>query len=97
MSDVEKKIKQIENLKKLLNSPGWLYIQEVMNQEIVKAAYSMAEATPKSLDQINFERGAMWAARRCLDLPQRLMQILESEATMLAAQEQLNSKPKETK
>ena len=96
MSDVEKKIKQIENLKKLSNSPGWAYIREVMNEEILKAAYAMAEATRKSLDQINFERGAMWAARRCLDLPQRLMQILESDATMLAAQEQLKSKPKET-
>lgn len=94
MTEAEKKIRDIEHLRKLINSPGWKIVKDVMTAEILRAAYALAENAPLPIEQIHFQRGAMWAARRCVDVPERLVQVLESEATLLKAQEALESKEK---
>ena len=85
-------VSKITNLKKLKDSPGWESLKQTMESEILRAAFALAENAPITPDQYNFQRGAMWAAKRLLDLPERLIQIYESEATLINAQEDLKQK-----
>jgi hypothetical protein len=73
------KIKAIDGLTK---SQGWRVLREVMEQEIVQAAMQIAETPTMPLDEINFRRGSIWAAKTMLELPERLRMKLEAEAAL---------------
>lgn len=77
----------LELIVKLEGSEGWKYIQDVMRDEVLRAAYALAEDDNPSYEQLQFRRGAMWAARRLLELPARLRQNLESELIIKKSQE----------
>ncbi|MEK9747190.1 MAG: hypothetical protein VW443_00505 [Pseudomonadales bacterium] len=79
--------KALELIVKFENSEGWNYVQDVMRDEVLRAAYALAEDDNPSYEQIQFRRGAMWAARRLLELPTRLRQNLESELIIKKSQE----------
>lgn len=70
------KIKAIDGLTK---SQGWRVMREVMEQEILQAAMQIAETPSMPLDEINFRRGSIWAAKTMLELPERLRMKLEAE------------------
>jgi hypothetical protein len=72
-------------LVELENGPGWAYIHEHMKDDIVRAAYKLSEAPNLSIEEIHFRRGAMWAARRLIELPTALRLRLENELLMEAA------------
>jgi hypothetical protein len=76
-------------LKKLFASRGWAILSETMHTEILQAALAIANSANMSLDEINFRRGAIWAANQLLNLPDALIQRLEGsiaieEATLPA-------------
>jgi hypothetical protein len=73
------KIKAIDGLTK---SQGWRVLREVMEQEILQAAMQIAETPSMPLDEINFRRGSIWAAKTMLELPERLRMKLEAEAVL---------------
>ena len=73
------KIKAIDGLTK---SQGWRIMREVMEQEIVQAAMQIAETPTMPLDEINFRRGSIWAAKTMLELPERLRMKLEAETVL---------------
>jgi hypothetical protein len=79
--------KALELIVKFENSEGWNYVQDVMRDEVLRAAYALAEDDNPSYEQLQFRRGAMWAARRLLELPMRLRQNLESELIIKKSQE----------
>ena len=58
------KIKAIDGLTK---SQGWRVMREVMEQEILQAAMQIAETPSMPLDEINFRRGSIWAAKTMLE------------------------------
>ena len=70
------KIKAINGLTK---SQGWNVLREIMEEEILQAAMQIAENSNMTLDEINFRRGSIWAAKTMLDLPERLRMKLEAE------------------
>jgi len=74
-------------LEELLSSNGWGILQRKMQDEILSAAYQLAENKQLSVDEINFRRGAMWAARRMIELPTNIKMIIENELLMEAATE----------
>ena len=69
----------------LENSSGWAYAKQAMQDDILRAAYNIAESPNMTLEEINFRRGAMWAARRLLELPTALRLRLEKDVLMEAA------------
>jgi hypothetical protein len=44
---------------------------------------AIAETPNMELEEINFRRGSIWAAKRMLELPVRLRQKLEAEVALL--------------
>jgi hypothetical protein len=73
------KIKAIDGLTK---SQGWNVLREIMEEEILQAAMQIAENSNMTLDEINFRRGSIWAAKTMLDLPERLRMKLEAETAL---------------
>ena len=82
------KLKAVDNL---LNSKGWTIVMEIMHEEILASAMSIAETPSMELDEINFRRGSIWAAKQMLELPVRLRQKLEGDIALHSADH--NSKP----
>jgi len=85
------KLKAVDNL---LNSKGWTVVMEIMHEEILASAMSIAETPSMELDEINFRRGSIWAAKQMLELPVRLRQKLEGDVALHSADD--NSKPLNT-
>jgi hypothetical protein len=63
----------IDKLTALQKSDGWKIIDEVMKQEILTASFQLSENRDMTMDEINFKRGAMWAARQLKELPDKLI------------------------
>lgn len=74
-----------ERLKGVLDlqkSPGWKALSDVMADEVVAAAMAIADNPKMSLDEINFRRGAIWAAKQLIDLPTKIQLKLENELAL---------------
>lgn len=69
----------------LMRSKGWDVVLEIMHEEILASAMSIADTPNMELEEINFRRGSIWAAKRMLELPTRLRQKLEAEVALLNA------------
>lgn len=76
---------RIDHLKKSRESVGWQIVSEIMRDEIVKAAYRMADGKPVSMEEIHFQRGALWASRRLVDIHDALLARLENDLLMATA------------
>jgi hypothetical protein len=77
-----------KHLNTLLESKGWNYLKDIVIQdEIMKVAYSLCENKPMDTDQMHFQRGAMWAARRFTSIPDTRLTVVENEIALLEAQE----------
>jgi hypothetical protein len=83
----EQAIRQIDSLMK---SKGWAYVKEVMQEEILHAAYQLGNNPEMSSKEIDFRLGAMWASRKLLELPDKLMLKLEAEIALTATAEKEN-------
>ena len=79
------KVEQKRKVNELLKSDGWSVIQQKMQEEILSAAYQLAENKILTIDEINFRRGAMFAARRFMELPKNLDLLLDNEILMESA------------
>ena len=73
------KLKAVETVFK---SRGWAVIHEIMEDDIVAAAMVIADNPQMSIDEINYRRGAIWAAKRLLSLPERLKQHLMADIAL---------------
>ena len=73
---------KLRRLKELQDSAGWNVLLEIMKEEIVLSAMQIAETPNMELDEINYRRGSIYAAKRLLELPQRLAVQLENEVAM---------------
>lgn len=69
-------------LNALERSKGWKYLREVMEEEVLAAAMAIADTPNMPVDEINFRRGSIWAAKSLLDLPQKLKLRLENEIAL---------------
>lgn len=70
---------QIKSLVSLSESSGWSTLNEVMKEEVLELALSMARTKEMSQQEMDFNRGAIWAAEQMLNLPSRLILKLEGE------------------
>lgn len=72
----------LKSLDQLKASRGWAYLRTVMEQEAVAAAMAIADNPKMTLDEINFRRGTIWAAKQLLDLPDKLALRLQNEVAL---------------
>ena len=66
----------------LMKSKGWQVLNQIMKDEIVSSAMSIADNASMDLQEINFRRGSIWAAKQMLEMPVRLRQKLEAEIAL---------------
>jgi len=72
----------IQELKALAASKGWIKINEIMEGEILQLALRMARNAEMSQQQMDFQRGSIWAAEQLLNLPSKLIVKLEGDLTL---------------
>tara|TARA_R100000951_G_scaffold55549_2_gene46699 strand:+ start:834 stop:1094 length:261 start_codon:yes stop_codon:yes gene_type:complete len=73
---------ELSAIETLVKSKGWIVIRRVMEDEIVSSAMAIAENPSMTLDEINFRRGSIFAAKAFLDIPSRLRSKIESEIAL---------------
>ena len=73
---------KIKHLINLNEGPGWAVLREVMNEEILMLAMSVAKSPKMSQQEQDFHRGAILSAERLLELPTRLIQKLEGDLAL---------------
>ena len=86
------KKQQADALQKLLDSPGWPVLKEQMEASILQAAFQLVEQRNMPLEEVHFRRGAIWAARKFIELPSQVKSILDNDILMDAAMK-AGSKP----
>ena len=73
----------------LEKSKGWAYIVQVMREEIMLSAQRIGENRKMEIDEIHFQRGAIWAAQQLLKIPERLRLRIENEVALGSAKAEL--------
>lgn len=73
---------KLEAVKKTADSEGWRIVQEEMKKAVVQAAYQLSESPDMAIEEIHFRRGAMWAARKFINMPENIQAILNNEILM---------------
>ena len=75
----ESKRSKLKSIREMKETRGWAVCAEVMQSEITQAAYQMADNSRMPVDEMHFRRGAIWAARKLLELPDAIAARLENE------------------
>lgn len=75
----EQKLKAI---KSLLDSDGWRLLVGVLDEELIAASLDLASNPRLTPDEIQYKRGAVWAASKLPTIPQRLLAAYENELLM---------------
>lgn len=70
---------QIQAIDALRKSKGWQIVHRTMQDEIVAAAMQIADTPHMTQQEVDFRRGAIFAAKQLLELPQKLQNRLEAE------------------
>ena len=66
IEEIKQSIALIKNLQK---NDGWKYLSKLMEDEILQAAYNLSSDPNMSKDEINWRRGALWASRKLVEMP----------------------------
>ena len=59
-----------------------------MKEEITQAAFRMADARPMSMEDIHFQRGALWASRKLIEIHEALIARFETDLAIATATEE---------
>ena len=81
MTDTQRR----DSLDELLNSSGWEVLKEEMKNSILQAAFQISDNANMPVDEINFRRGTIWAARKFVELPTAVQALLNNDILMDAA------------
>lgn len=73
---------RIAALEQLQKTKGWQILQGTMEREIVAAAMQIAEHPNMTQQEVDFRRGAIWAAKQLLNLPDRISNQLQTELAL---------------
>ena len=83
-SEIKNLLALIKGLKK---NDGWKYLQQVMKDEVLQAAYNLSNDPKMSFDEINWRRGALWASRKLVEMPSVLSTKLENDLAFAVLKE----------
>lgn len=82
-------------LSELLKSTGWQYLKQVLEAKMIEAAKVIATNRAMTAQDIDFQRGAIWAAERLLAAPAQLLNQLEAEVAIAKAMADDKSRPRD--
>lgn len=82
---------RLDWLKKNKDSPAWSLISGIMKDEVTQAAFRMADARPMSMEDIHFQRGALWASRKLIEIHEALIARFETDLAIATATEESRS------
>ena len=79
-------------IKRLKKDDAWKFLQEIMKEEILTAAYNLSSDPKTSVDELNWRRGALWASKKLIEMPSVLEVKLENDLMMqtLEAEDRIN-------
>ena len=79
-------------IKRLKKDDAWKFLQEIMKEEILTAAYNLSSDPKTSVDELNWRRGALWASKQLIEMPSVLEVKLENDLMMqtLEAEDKIN-------
>ncbi len=72
----------LQALEQLEKNRGWSYIRTIMELKIVDAAMNIAKRPNMSMEEFHYRRGAIWAAERLIELPNRLRFGLQNKLAL---------------
>ena len=73
---------QLKKLITLQKSEGWEIVNSVMKDEILQLALLISRSKQMSQQEVDFNRGAIWAAEQMLNLPTKIVHKLEGEIAL---------------
>ena len=91
IEEIKQSIALIKNLQK---NDGWKYLSKLMEDEILPAAYNLSSAPNMSKDEINWRRGALWASRKLVEMPNVLEIKLKNDLAFATLDETEKDKVK---
>ena len=79
-------------IKRLKKDDAWKFLQEIMKEEILTAAYNLSSDPKTSVDELNWRRGALWASKKLIEMPSVLEVKLENDLMIqtLEADDKIN-------
>jgi len=77
--------KTLEALTELEASLGWQIIQSHLQNEIVETAFRLSAPGPMTPQNIDFERGCMWAGRQLIASVPKLRQQADNAVLLITA------------
>lgn len=81
----------LDAISDLMKSRGWQLLTDVITTDIVEAAKQFAVNPLMTEKEIDFRRGAMYAAMNFLDVPKKLRAKFEAAALLDHANELANT------
>ena len=73
---------KIKALRDLASSPGWEVIRAVMADEIMALSLRMARTPEMTQQEMDFIRGAIYAADGLVNMPEKILLKLEGEYSL---------------
>lgn len=70
---------KIKHLRELTQSPAWELIKEVMQDEIMALSLRMARTPDMTQQEMDFIRGAIYAADGLVTMPDKILVKLEGD------------------
>jgi len=78
---------KVEELQKFRNSKVWSVLRDEMEEAILTSAFQLADNKPLSIEELHFKRGALYAAKQFLNLPEQLVMKAQNEVALSVEQE----------
>jgi|SaaInl1SG_22_DNA_1037389.scaffolds.fasta_scaffold72562_1 hypothetical protein len=78
---------RIEELQRFKSSNAWTILKQEMEDAILMSAYQLADNKPLTLEELHFRRGALYAAKKFLDLPEQLVMKAQNEISLMVDKE----------
>ena len=91
-STVRETKEKLALIKRLKKDDAWKFLQQIMKEEILTAAYNLSSDPKTSVDELNWRRGALWASKKLIEMPSVLEVKLENDLMMqtLEAEDKIN-------
>ena len=86
--------RKLQEVQKLLTSPGWTIIKEQMELEYRVASKKQNSPTPRPPEAYHFMRGVLHASELFLEVPEKLIMELKNTVFMEDAKERMKKDDK---
>lgn len=75
-------VTDLKALEDLRASRGWAIMRARMEAEILQAARNLGNQIVVPPQAVDFQRGAIWAAGQLIEMPNRVIQEIQTELTL---------------